>query len=212
MNNFRTKLDKTLEKQLSQFEYLKEIQSLELDVAFEKYLRGPYMRGLGLGESDMVFSLINKGGLLGFAVEAHEKWEVLEYLKKSYSLEDISDGKAHKEHKPYAHAEARFKEYSIYRFLYEKQFNKKSPPIYAFLLVTPSIEIFGEGVHKVDLTVDHLEYLIKEYGKHKDSILSEKCSKQDLKNAMKFFEKNGYEYKDMKKMLRRAEEFIKNHS
>lgn len=211
MNNFRTKLDKTLEEHISQFEYLKEIQPSEVDTAFEAYLRGPYVTGLAPDEAGMVFKLIEKGGLLGLEAEAHEKWEVLEYLKKDYSLEDISNGKAHKEYRKYAHAEARFKEHSLHQFLYNKQFGKKAPPMHAFLLVTPLLEIFLEGVYKSEVTNDHLEYFIGEFGKHKDSILSEKCSKTDLENALKFFEKNGYEYKNREKMLRRAEDFIKRY-
>lgn len=217
---FRTKLDKTLEEQLSQFEYWDEIQPLEVDVAFESYLCSSYISNKTPKEVGMVFKLIEKGGLLGLAVEAHEKWEVLEFLRKKYTLEQIRDGTAHKAHRVNnkwkdedvsPHAEARFKEYSLYRFLYDAQFGKKSPPLYAFLLVTPHIEIFGEEVHNVDVTIEHLDYLIGEFGKYKSSIISEKCSKKDLKNSMKFFEKNGYTYNNRNKMLKRAENFIRKY-
>lgn len=210
--HFRTKLDKTLEEHLSQFEHWNEIQSEEVDLAFEVYLRGHYISNKAPKEVSMVFKLIEKGGLLGVETEAHEKWEALEYLKKEYSLEDISNGKAHKEYKPFAHTEARFKEFKLHQFLYENQFGKKSPPMYAFLLVSPFLEIFGEEVHGVEIRDEHLEYLIGEFGKYKDSIMSEKCSKKDLKNALKFFEKNGYLYRDKAKILKRAEEFTKRYT
>lgn len=215
---FRTKLDKTLEKCIGQFEYWDEIQPLKVDMAFEAYLCNSYISQIAPIEVKTIFRLMEQGGILGMAMECHEKWECLEYLKKRYTLKQIRNGKSHKAYKKAgadfknvsAHAEARFKEYSFYQFLYQKQLDKKSPPKYAFLLVTPFLEIFGEA-YKIEMTVEHLEYLVNEFGKHKDSIMSEKCSKKDLKNALKFFEKNGYEYKDKSKMLRRAEDFIKRY-
>lgn len=215
---FRTKLDKTLEEHLSQFEYWDEIQPLEVDLAFEAYLCNSYISQIAPTEVKTIFGLMEQGGILGLAVECHEKWECLEYLKKNYTLEQIRDGTVHKAHKKAgaefkdvsAHAKARFKEYSLYQFLYQKQLDKKSPPKYAFLLVTPFLEIFGEA-YKIEMTVEHLDYLINEFGKHKDSIMSEKCSEKDLENALKFFEKNGYQYKDKSKILERAKEFLEHH-
>lgn len=207
--HFRTKLkDKTLEKCISQFECLEEINSEEVDLAFETYLRGPYITKLAKNEVERVFELMKDGKLLGVAVEAHEKWEVLEYLKKGYTLEEISNGVAHENYRPYAHAEARFKEYSLYKFLYQKQFLKDSPPMHAYLLVCPLWELFIEECYKMEIKPEHLDYMLGEFGHHEKPIRSEKCSKEDLENALKFFEKNGYEYKDKAKMLRRAEDFI----
>lgn len=216
---FRTKLDKTLEKYLSQFEYWDEIQTKEVDLAFEAYLTGSYIPKIAPREVEKIFELIGQGGILGVAVEAHEKWEVLEYLKKGYMLEQIRDGTAHKAHKKAgaefkdvsAHAEARFKEHKLYQFCYEKLFKEQPPALMAFLLVCPHQEIFI--FDDIDIE-EHLNYymdrFMHEYGKHEVSVRAEKCSERDLEKALMFFEKNGYKYKDRQKALRMAIEYLQN--
>ncbi len=218
-NNFRTKLNKTLEEHLSQFEYWDEIQTKKVDLAFEAYLTGSYIPKLAPRDVEKVFELIGQGGILGVAVEAHEKWECLEYLKEGYSIAQIGDGTAHKAHHSngewfdvHPHAEARFKEHKLYQFLYKKLFKEKPPALVSFLLVTPYSEIFNFENIDIEKNLNYyMNHFMHEYGKHEETVMAEKCSEKDLEKALMFFEKScGYEYKDRQKALRMAKEYLKN--
>ena len=80
---FRARLnDAIIKEHIHAFVYWNEIQSKEVDIAFETYQKGPDIQKRFGREASTIFQLIRQGGLLGVAAEAHEKWEVLEYLKK----------------------------------------------------------------------------------------------------------------------------------
>lgn len=217
---FRTKLDKTLEKCINQFEYWEEIQTEDVDRAFEAYLTGSYIPEIAPRDVEKVFELIRQGGILGIAVEAHEKWECLEYLRKGWTIEQIGDGTAHKAHRVDGkwkdedvgpHAEARFKEHKLYQFCYEKMFKEQPPALMAFLLVSPHFEIFNFDNIDIEKHLNYyMDHFMHEYGKHEESVRAEKCSERDLEKALVFFEKSSYQYKDRQKALRMASEYLQN--
>lgn len=209
-NNFRAKFNnETVEKKIQDFQYWDEIQSEEVDLAFEAYQRGSYVQGRFPKEAAIIFGLIDRGGLLGVVVEAHEKWEVLEYLKKGYSIEDIGNGKAYEEYKPQAHAVARFKELRFYQFWYKHLFKDKPPAMKAFLFVHPVLKMIVQDVYKVEIDTKLMDRLVNELQIYKDTFDSEECSEKDLERCLIFFEKTGYDYGDQRGLfLSRASDFL----
>lgn len=195
---FRTKFNnEVFEKCIHEFKYWSEIQSEEVDIAFEAYLQGPSAQKIAPLECAMIFKLIEQGGVLGVAAEAHEKWEVLEYLKKGYSLEDIRNGDAHKQYKSVAHAEARFKEYRLYQFLYKNLLGENPPAMRAFLFVHPFIKIFLEDIYNVkvsEVTIAIMDRLVSEHGKYEHIMRGENCSREDIEKCIRFFEEVGFDY------------------
>lgn len=206
---FRAKFNnKKVENHIKNFEYWGEIQSQEVDVAFETYQKGPYIQKRFPDEAALIFKVIERGGLLGVAAEAHEKWEVLEYIRRGYSTEEIGNGKAYEEYKPAAHAEARFRELRLYQFWYKQVFNEKPPAMRAFLFVHPVLKIIVEDIYKVEVDDKLMRYLLDELEKYKDVVGSENCSKEDVGNCIKFFETTGFSYGDERDLfLRRGLHF-----
>ena len=206
---FRTKFQNaTIESHIYDFPYWNEIQSQEVDMAFTAYFTGSYLGDEK--ETALILDLIDRGGFLGVVAEAHEKWEVLEYLKKGYSLEEIGNGKAYKEYKPTAHTEARFKELRLCQFWYKQLFNEDPPAMKAFLFVDPLLQIVVWDIYKMEIDEKIMKMLVvDELEKYKDVISSENCSKEDVENCIKFFEKTGYDYGDGRDLfLKRGLEFL----
>ncbi|MDP3725879.1 MAG: hypothetical protein Q8R36_01640 [bacterium] len=183
-----------IENQINKFPYWDEIQTKEVDMALKSYLKEPYAQKKFPKEAEMVFRLIDQGGLLGVATEAHEKWEVLEYLKKGYSLEDISNGKAHKENRSSAHAVARYKELRFYQFWYTQLFGSNPPAMRTFLFVHPALKIFIEDIYKTETTTKIMEKLTRELKEYESVARAEKSSKDDVLRCIEFFERTGYNY------------------
>ena len=199
---FRTAFNnEIIENCISEFEYWGEIQSQEVDIAFEAYQKGHYIQAKFPEESALIFKLIEQGGLLGAAAEVHEKWEVLEYLKNSFSLEDIDNGKAYKVYKPRAHAEARFKELRLYQFLYGRLCRGRVPAMRAFLYVHPVLKIIVQDIYKADVSAELLSRLLSELGEHANAVISEKIFAKDIKSCIKFFEKGGYIYGEQRSLF-----------
>jgi len=181
-----------------EFEYWGEIQTEEVDRAFEAYLNGSYIQKIAPKERAAIFQIIEQSGLLGVAVEAHEKWEVLEYLKMGYSLEDIGNGKAYKEYKPRAHAAARYKELKLYQFWYTKLFGGNPPAMKAFLFVNPFLKIILEDVYKVKTTTKVMDYFVRELKEYENIVRGEESSEEDIIKCIRFFEQIGYDYGDQR--------------
>lgn len=199
-----------IEKNIHKFPYWDEIQSREMDVAFEAYLTGPFARENFPEEAAMIFRFIEQGNLMGVVIEAHEKWEVLEYIKRGYSVEDISNGKAYAEYKPRAHTEARFKESRLYQFWYKQLFRGDPPAMRAFLFVHPVLHMFIRDIYGIEVTTEIMRHLIGEFGKHESIVRSEECSRKDIEKAMAFFEKTGYNYGNQKGLfLKRGLVFLR---
>lgn len=207
-SHFRTKFhNKTIENCIHDFEYWHEIQSQEVDMAFESYFTGSHLGGEK--ETALILELIDRGGFLGVVAEAHEKWEVLEYLRKDYSLEEIGSGKAYKEYKPTAHTEARFKEIRLYQFWYKQLFDEDPPAMIAFLFVHPMLKIIAQDIYHVEIDAELMDMLVHELDKYEGVIRSENCSREDVENCIKFFEKTGYDYGDQKNLfLKRGLDFL----
>lgn len=207
---FRAKFnDDTIENRIQDFEYWNEIQSQEVDAAFEAYQKGAYIQRRFPDEAALIFRFIDRGSLLGVAVEAHEKWEVLEYIRKGYSMEEIGDGRAYEEYKPIAHTEARFKELMLYQFWYEQLFNERPPTMKAFLFVHPLLKIIAEDIYKVEVDTQLMKMLINELEKYESVMKSEKCSKEDIEKCIRLFDRTGYDYGDQKDLfLKRGLDFL----
>ncbi|MEK7560625.1 MAG: hypothetical protein AAB539_01570 [Patescibacteria group bacterium] len=192
---FRTKLnDKVIADRIHAFAYWNEVQSQEVDIAFERYQKGPYIQKRFPKEAAIIFQLIEQDRFLGIAAEAHEKWEVLEYLKNGYSLEDISSGKAYEEYKPHAHAVARYKELRLYQWWHTQLFGGDPPAMRAFLFTHPVLKILVEDVYSVEISTEIVDGLIRELREYESIVRAEKCSRDDIEKAMSFFERTGYDY------------------
>lgn len=192
---FRAQLnDAIVEGHIHDFAYWREIQSKEVDIAFETYQKGPHIQKRFAQEASTIFQLIGRGGLLGVAAEAHEKWEVLEYLKGGYSLEDIGNGKAYAEYKPHAHAIARYKELRLYQFWYALLFGDKPPAMKAFLFVHPVLKIIVEDIYQVETTTEVMDGLMRELRAYEGIARTERSSKEDISRCIRFFEGTGYDY------------------
>lgn len=194
-SDFRAKFDnEAIRNQINEFTYWDEIQTKEVDAAFEAYLKGPGTQGKFSKEAATIFQLIQQGGLLGVTIEAHEKWEVLEYLKNGYLLEDINSGKAREEYKPVAHAVARYKELRLYQFWYAKLFGSNPPAMRAFLFVHPALKIFIEDIYATETTIEVMDLFVRELREYEGIARTEKSSGVDVIRCIKFFERGGYDY------------------
>lgn len=192
---FRAKLNDTIiENHINTFVYWHEVQSKEVDAAFEAYQKGHYIQKRFPEEARTIFQLIERGGLLGVAAEAHEKWEVLEYLKRGYSLEDIGSGRAYEAYKLHAHAVARYKELRLYQFWYAKMLGSESPAMRAFLFAHPVLKILVEDVYHVVITIEVIDGLICELREYEGIARAESSSHDEIEKCIKFFERTGYDY------------------
>lgn len=195
---FRAKLNnRTLEDYISKYEHWQEIQNQHIDEAFQAYLVNSFLSVMARDEVSFVLNLIEKGGIFGVAVEAHEKWECLEHLKAGYTLTDLNNGKAWSDNIGKAHAEARWKEYNLYQFLYKKLFKKDAPSLKAFVLVIPLSELIADKW----ISAGTFEDRIKGFGKYEPEVRGGDCSEKELEKVTTFFENVGYSYKDKNRII-----------
>lgn len=136
-------------------------------------------------QADIIEQMLEDHSIHALGIIAHEKFEVVKYLKAGYTKEDIGNGKAHEEYYDEAHDKATVMQFRLYEHASKCV---GGIPSLALILCSPTIEIIY-GTHEKGGDIDQSTCFSK-------LIKDQKITSDDIEKAISFFEKGGYTYKN----------------
>ena len=177
----------------------------DLEKLLQQYmlLAEPYL-------NDFVKITVARQDFIGAKVKFHEYIELMEYLSRGFSESDIVSGLAHKSAYEEAHSEALFREYELCQKMAEVKFKEELPKV-ALLLADPLFELqisyFESQGKGVESSTDFFISAVNELCTN-PKYQNEQVTLIQVKKAMQFFQKMGYDYRKPELVEARASKYL----
>lgn len=163
-------------------------------------------------ENIFMNSILARDDIIGRKVAFHESIEVLEYLKRGFSEEEITTGIARIASYPEAHSEALFREHELCQYLARELFGFELPLI-TFVLVEPvidlSLQFSTEYAIRPNISLEVVTWKDVELLNENPKYQLEKPRIEQVMEALNFYERMGYTYTHRDQILQCAEKYVK---